>query len=313
MIILNSKSLPITIPNLGVAPAVIDAARSVLGSALYALIMGAFFLYLTGLFSLYVALVLVVGIAKGEGGLAGLGFGLGGAALLAASFYLIRARIKDLMPGVRAGVWASALVAASVLPGVGTIAYWWLVTTSSAEPDEAFWRKGRRALTGIALVLLALLTIVPLSRGLFDAYLIQNDLAKVLRDPTRYRHLNLYGQKIVRLPDEIGGLTNLESLNANDNGLTTLPPTFANLIHLERLYLRTNQLSAWPEALAGLPNLKELDLDKNQFAGVPKQAFSLPKLRRFCIDRELLERYIVPAGWRVAGACAYRSGDVDQP
>ena len=55
---------------------------------------------------------------------------------------------------------------------------------------------------------------------------------------TGAKNLDLSGQDLTALPNEIGRLTNLASLNLSDNRLTALPPEIAQLTNLATLNLR---------------------------------------------------------------------------
>jgi Leucine-rich repeat (LRR) protein len=53
--------------------------------------------------------------------------------------------------------------------------------------------------------------------------------------------LNLYDNKLLSLPNEIGDLKNLRELGLSENRLTTLPKTIGNLVNLLTLDLRFNK------------------------------------------------------------------------
>jgi Leucine-rich repeat (LRR) protein len=57
------------------------------------------------------------------------------------------------------------------------------------------------------------------------------------------------------IPEEIGGLTQLRSLNLSVNRLRTLPESIGNLKQLRTLHLGRNQLERLPESLSKLPEL----------------------------------------------------------
>jgi internalin A len=90
--------------------------------------------------------------------------------------------------------------------------------------------------------------------------------------------LNLAGEGIFELPEEIGQLTNLQALKLQDNQLTSLPDSIAKLINLERLDLGGNNLTSLPKAIGRLTNLRMLSITGNQFAELPESIAQLKKL-----------------------------------
>jgi len=81
--------------------------------------------------------------------------------------------------------------------------------------------------------------------------------------------LNLGGNQLTTLPDSIGNLTNLNTLNLGGNKylggnqLTTLPKSIGNLNNLNELYLENNQLTTLPDSIENLTNLTHLYLNDN--------------------------------------------------
>lgn len=68
------------------------------------------------------------------------------------------------------------------------------------------------------------------------------DLTKVLQNPLNVRVLDLNGQKLTTLPEEIGQLKNLQVLELNNNQLTTLSEEIGQLKNLQWLDLGYNHL-----------------------------------------------------------------------
>lgn len=60
---------------------------------------------------------------------------------------------------------------------------------------------------------------------------------------THLNKLDLSGNQIKGLPENIGNLTNLKHLNLSHNQIATLPPSLGHLKNLRHLDLRNNNLS----------------------------------------------------------------------
>lgn len=60
---------------------------------------------------------------------------------------------------------------------------------------------------------------------------------------THLNKLDLSGNQIKGLPENIGNLTNLKHLNLSHNQIATLPPSLGHLKNLKHLDLRNNNLS----------------------------------------------------------------------
>jgi Leucine-rich repeat (LRR) protein len=77
------------------------------------------------------------------------------------------------------------------------------------------------------------------------------------------KELNLYGVLLTELPETLGQLTQLQSLDLSQNFLTTLPDWIGNLNQLQSLYLSYNKFTDLPPSLAQLEKLQTLDLNAN--------------------------------------------------
>ena len=125
----------------------------------------------------------------------------------------------------------------------------------------------------------------------------------------RSAELSLDGLGLSSIPEQIGDLTALTSLNLNHNLLTTvharigelaalktlhisynpqlnmIPADISNLAALTHLYIFHNQLTTIPEGIVSLPNLKRLDLrGNNQLPPSPALIDKLSELEtRGCV------------------------------
>jgi hypothetical protein len=101
-------------------------------------------------------------------------------------------------------------------------------------------------------------------------------------------------ENLTSLPDEIGQLAKLETLNLTGNQLTVLPEGIGKLANLRVLYLSHNQLAAVPEGIGKLANLQMLYLHSNQLAAVPEGIGNLAKLQTLSLSNN--ELMAVPEG-----------------
>jgi Leucine-rich repeat (LRR) protein len=89
-------------------------------------------------------------------------------------------------------------------------------------------------------------------------------IEQALKDPTHVVILNLKGQSIRVLPDDIIKLVNLEHLDLSYNSFTSVPPQVFRLPKLRVLNLNNNVITELPN-MAPLHALTTLRLDVNPF------------------------------------------------
>ena len=92
-----------------------------------------------------------------------------------------------------------------------------------------------------------------------------DELPEWLGNLTALTSLDLSGNRLTELPEWLGNLTALTSLDLSGNGLTSLPEWLGNLTALTRLDLSGNQLTELPEWLGNLTALTSLDLIVNRW------------------------------------------------
>jgi Leucine-rich repeat (LRR) protein len=92
------------------------------------------------------------------------------------------------------------------------------------------------------------------------------------RAPERLDALDLSNNFLKQaLPEEIGLLTTLSSLNMGNNDLEALPAQLGSLTRLVRLDLSYNALRSIPTHLGLLTNLEDLSLGYNELASIPTE------------------------------------------
>ncbi|PRQ47175.1 putative leucine-rich repeat domain, L domain-containing protein [Rosa chinensis] len=96
--------------------------------------------------------------------------------------------------------------------------------------------------------------------------------------------LDLSENRLLVLPSTIGGLSTLTKLDLHSNRLTELPDTFGDLLSLVHLDLRANNLASLPATFGRLVRLEELDLSSNRLSLLPDSIGSLASLKSFNVE-----------------------------
>lgn len=91
------------------------------------------------------------------------------------------------------------------------------------------------------------------------------------------------GNKLTSLPNSLGNLVELLTLNASKNQITSIP-SLENLTRLSTLSLEHNSISEVPEFLGHLTGLQVLNLQSNQLTEVPSVLGLSPKLRELNLE-----------------------------
>jgi hypothetical protein len=90
--------------------------------------------------------------------------------------------------------------------------------------------------------------------------------------------------RLTKLPDTIGYLSNLQELDAAYNEIDYITPFIGYLVKLRVLTLEFNNISRLPPQIGRLTELVALDLMLNPFRVLPAEISQLPLLRRIRLD-----------------------------
>lgn len=101
--------------------------------------------------------------------------------------------------------------------------------------------------------------------------------------------LDLSQNRIITLPFTIGNLSSLTYLDLHSNQITQLPDSIENLINLTHLNVSANMLSSLPHSLSKLTRLEKLNLNSNQLSLLPDSIGSLVNLKILNIETNDLE------------------------
>ena len=91
--------------------------------------------------------------------------------------------------------------------------------------------------------------------------------------------IDLQNNEITSIPPEIGKLQNLDGLFLSKNLLTTVPVELGNLLNLETLVLSDNAITSLPVELGNLLNLETLLLSHNNLTSFPPEICNMRNLK----------------------------------
>lgn len=119
----------------------------------------------------------------------------------------------------------------------------------------------------------------------FDAPALSplNQLPEELGSLKKLRSLQITGTSLESLPDSLGELQVLETLIFTHNKITSTPASIWQLPKLKSLHLSQNQLRCLPDAIE-LPQLKHLNVEKNQLATLPPALAEQPLLKELRLE-----------------------------
>ncbi|KAF7153145.1 hypothetical protein RHSIM_Rhsim01G0099900 [Rhododendron simsii] len=102
------------------------------------------------------------------------------------------------------------------------------------------------------------------------------------------KELNMDGCHLSYLPEEIGNLISLQTLNLAKNNLSTLPNGICNLTCLKRLCLEGNNVSNLPSGIGRLTSLESLNLSRNNLCTLPDTIGKLSCLEKLLVGNNNL-------------------------
>ncbi len=121
-------------------------------------------------------------------------------------------------------------------------------------------------------------------------YFPNSNLNFSVSDSSSIKKLDLAGNKIKKLPNEIKKMIKLEKLNLFSSDLKTLPFWISKLSKLEDLNLMSNQLTEIPMAIKNLKSLKKLNLSGNKIKKIPNWIENLNNLKILDIGFNNIEK-----------------------
>lgn len=104
------------------------------------------------------------------------------------------------------------------------------------------------------------------------------------------QELDLSGNNIMILPDEIGNFEQLQVLNINSNRLQKIPISIKKLKKLTHLGIAYNKFKIYPDEINEITTLQTLDISGNQLIDIPEQIGNLKSLNAlYCSHNNLTE------------------------
>lgn len=107
---------------------------------------------------------------------------------------------------------------------------------------------------------------------------IYTSLEDAIKNPEQVIKLNLSGQNLMAIPQEIFEMKNLQFLDLSNNKITEIPDDIKQFSQLQELNLSANQLSKLSAKIDELAFLQKLNLAENQLTELPEVMSNLGKL-----------------------------------
>lgn len=187
----------------------------------------------------------------------------------------------------KAAVWDDGVVAASSHMPRGAVA----ANSVAARGDGGYGDNDEK----LTLIKLASMIEVAAKKGSRDLNLqgkLMNQiewLPDSIGKLTGLVTLDISENRILALPDAIGRLSSLAKLDLHSNRIAQLPESIGDLCNLIYLDLRGNQLASLPSTLGRLVKLEELDVSVNHLTSLPDSIGSLARLKKLIVETNNLD------------------------
>ena len=118
----------------------------------------------------------------------------------------------------------------------------------------------------------------------------ETDTKQLVKLFPNLKKIEIWGHHLEKgqLPNEIGNLLHLKSIDLISCGLKTLPDTFKNLKNLKKIRLAGLPMNTFPEVLTDLENLETLEI-RATLAKIPDSLSKLKKLKKLDLSGSLNE------------------------
>ncbi|KAL6858992.1 hypothetical protein ACP4OV_017994 [Aristida adscensionis] len=189
----------------------------------------------------------------------------------------------------KAAMWDDGVVAASSHTPRGAVA----ANTVAVRVDDGYGDDKEK----LSLIKLASMIEVAAKKGARDLNLQGKLMGQIEWLPdsvgklTGLVTLDISQNRILALPDSIGRLTSLTKLDLHANRIAQLPDSIGDLCRLVYLDLRGNQLTSLPSSIGKLVNLEELDVSANHLTVLPDAIGSLARLKKLIVDTNNLDEF----------------------
>ncbi|MGI9027505.1 MAG: leucine-rich repeat domain-containing protein [Candidatus Saccharimonadales bacterium] len=139
-----------------------------------------------------------------------------------------------------------------------------------------------KLITGLLIVLLAgTIGYIASQRSGDDnkpAYTI--DSKDTAAPATKDKTVDLSGQQLTAIPEDVLQQTDITSLNLSNNQLTSLPAEISQFKNLTTLNVENNRLETLPPEIGQLTKLKSADFGNNRLQSLPSELGDLVQIRQ---------------------------------
>ncbi|KAF7108418.1 hypothetical protein CFC21_108905 [Triticum aestivum] len=187
----------------------------------------------------------------------------------------------------KAPMWDGGLVAASPRKPGGTAA----ANSAAVRLDDSYGDDKLK----MSLIKLASMIEVAAKTGARELNFKGKLMAQIEWIPDSIGKLNglvtldISENRLVALPPTIGKLSSLTKLDLHANRIAQLPDSVGDLRSLLCLDLRGNQLTSLPSRIGRLANLEELDVGANHIVSLPDSVGSLTRLKKLLVETNDLD------------------------